>query len=190
MAHALARNDARAEITNFLRAGAVLCAKAGQKTPDGYYNLERMIRRVLSSKGRVLMCGTCMDARGLADGDMMEGRSDPLWTNSPKRLPDCQIAATAHTHDAAVATRNVADCSDCMGTSPMSLVVNSAARIPSVFSSIPTWILHHTWRLVPPCLRLRRANSPGDCLLALLSPFTFALDLDACAVDWQVQRPV
>jgi len=73
MAHALARNDARAEITVFLMADAVLCAKAGQKTPDGYYNLERMIRRVLTAKGRVLMCGNCMDARGLAEGDMMEG---------------------------------------------------------------------------------------------------------------------
>jgi uncharacterized protein involved in oxidation of intracellular sulfur len=52
---------------------AVLCAKAWQKTPDGYYNLERMLGRVLSDKGRVLMCGTCMDARGLVEGDMMEG---------------------------------------------------------------------------------------------------------------------
>jgi len=68
MAHALAKNDPDADITVFLMADAVLCAKAGQKTPDGYYNLERMIRRVLSS-----MCGTCMDARGLAEGDMMEG---------------------------------------------------------------------------------------------------------------------
>ena len=48
MAHALAKNDPEAEITVFLMADAVLCAKAGQKTPDGYYNLERMIRRVHS----------------------------------------------------------------------------------------------------------------------------------------------
>lgn len=73
MAHALAKNDAQGEITVFLMADAVLCAKAGQKTPEGYYNVERMIHRVLSSKGRVLMCGTCMDARGLAEPDMMEG---------------------------------------------------------------------------------------------------------------------
>lgn len=73
MAHALAKNDAQAEVTVFLMADAVLCAKAGQKTPDGYYNLERMLRRVISAKGRVLMCGTCMDARGLTTEDMMEG---------------------------------------------------------------------------------------------------------------------
>lgn len=73
MAHALAKNNAQAAITVFLMADAVLCAKAGQKTPEGYYNLERMIHRVLSSNGRVLMCGTCVDARGLAEADMTEG---------------------------------------------------------------------------------------------------------------------
>lgn len=73
MAHALARNDPGAEVTVFLMADAVLCAKAGQKTPDGYYNLERMLRRVLTAKGRVLMCGACLDARGLAEVDMIEG---------------------------------------------------------------------------------------------------------------------
>lgn len=33
MAHALAKNDPEAEITVFLMADAVVCAKAGQKTP-------------------------------------------------------------------------------------------------------------------------------------------------------------
>ncbi|WP_299362520.1 DsrE family protein [uncultured Paracoccus sp.] len=73
MAHALAKHDPEAEITVFLISDAVLCAKTGQKTPDGYYNLERMVRRVLSANGRVLMCGTCMDARGLTEADMLEG---------------------------------------------------------------------------------------------------------------------
>ena len=73
MAHALFKNDPEADVTVFLMADAVLCAKAGQKTPDGYYNLERMVRRVLSARGRVLMCGTCLDARGLAEDDMLEG---------------------------------------------------------------------------------------------------------------------
>lgn len=75
MARALAKNDAQADVTVFLMADAVLCAKAGQKTPEGYYNLERMIRRVLTAKGRVQLCGTCMDARGLTEADMMEGPS-------------------------------------------------------------------------------------------------------------------
>ena len=73
MAHALAKHDPEAEITVFLMADAVLCAKAGQKTPDGYYNLERMLRRVLSAKGRVLMCGTHMDVRGLTAVGVIDG---------------------------------------------------------------------------------------------------------------------
>ena len=33
------------EPTVFLMADAVACAKTGQTTPEGYYNLERMLRR-------------------------------------------------------------------------------------------------------------------------------------------------
>mgnify|MGYP001060107422 FL=1 len=73
IAHALAKNDPQGEVTVFLMADAVLCAKAGQKTPDGYYNLERMLRRVMSAKGRVLKCGTCMDARGMTEAEAIEG---------------------------------------------------------------------------------------------------------------------
>lgn len=73
MAHALTKHHPEGEVTVFLMADAVACAKAGQKTPDGFYNIERMLRRVLSSNGRVLMCGTCMDARGLTQEAMIEG---------------------------------------------------------------------------------------------------------------------
>lgn len=73
LAHALAKKDPASEITLFLMADAVLVAKAGQKTPEGFYNIERMLKRVLSAKGRVLLCGTCMDARGIGDGEIMEG---------------------------------------------------------------------------------------------------------------------
>ena len=73
LAHALAKKEAVAEVTLFLMADAVLAAKGGQKTPEGFYNVERMLKRVLSAKGRVLLCGTCMDARGLTDSDIMEG---------------------------------------------------------------------------------------------------------------------
>jgi uncharacterized protein involved in oxidation of intracellular sulfur len=32
-----------------------------------------MLKRVLAGKGQVLLCGTCMDARGLTDSEMMSG---------------------------------------------------------------------------------------------------------------------
>ncbi len=56
----------------FLMADAVGCAKAGQKVPEGYYNVQLMLGRVIRN-GEVGLCGTCMDARGLADGEVMEG---------------------------------------------------------------------------------------------------------------------
>lgn len=73
IASAVLKVSPDAEITIFLMADSVLCAKKGQKTPDGYYNLERMLSVVLRSRGRVLLCGTCMAARGIADADLVEG---------------------------------------------------------------------------------------------------------------------
>lgn len=73
LAHALLKADTANAVTVFLMADAVVAAKAGQKTPDGYYNMERMLKRVVSGKGEVLLCGTCMDARGLSEAEMMEG---------------------------------------------------------------------------------------------------------------------
>lgn len=71
LANALAKQGSA--VTVFLMADAVAAARSGQKTPEGYYNLERMLRRLLSAGGAVLLCGTCMDARGMADADVMEG---------------------------------------------------------------------------------------------------------------------
>jgi uncharacterized protein involved in oxidation of intracellular sulfur len=71
LAQTLARQDSH-EITVFLMADAVLGARAGQKPPHGHYNVELMLKRV-AADGRVLLCGTCMDARGLPADQMMEG---------------------------------------------------------------------------------------------------------------------
>lgn len=73
LATALAKADPANQITVFLMADAVAAAKAGQKTPEGYYNTERMLKRVLAGKGEVLLCGTCMDARGLSEAEVMPG---------------------------------------------------------------------------------------------------------------------
>jgi uncharacterized protein involved in oxidation of intracellular sulfur len=65
-------NDESALVDVFLMGDAVACAKAGQQTPNGYYNLERMLKPVLR-RGRVLLCGSCMDARGLAPDEIVAG---------------------------------------------------------------------------------------------------------------------
>jgi uncharacterized protein involved in oxidation of intracellular sulfur len=62
-----------AEVKMFLMADAVTCALAGQKTPDGYYNLERMLRATAAKGAEVGCCGTCLDARGIVDDRLAEG---------------------------------------------------------------------------------------------------------------------
>jgi uncharacterized protein involved in oxidation of intracellular sulfur len=84
LAHALVKKDPATQVTVFLMADAVLAGKAQQKTPEGYYNVERMLKRVLSGKGTVLLCGTCMDARGMGDAELMDGArrgSVSVWKN-------------------------------------------------------------------------------------------------------------
>ncbi len=61
------------EVTVFLLADAVAASKAGQKTPDGYYNVERMLKRLIAGQAAVLLCGTCMDARGLDEAALVAG---------------------------------------------------------------------------------------------------------------------
>jgi len=73
LAHALLKREPAPQVTIFLMADAVVAAKAQQKTPDGYYNVERMLKRVLGGKGTVLLCGTCMDACGMSDAELMDG---------------------------------------------------------------------------------------------------------------------
>jgi uncharacterized protein involved in oxidation of intracellular sulfur len=73
LANALAETDPESEITIFLTADAVACAKKGQKTPEGSRNLERMLKRFAGGNHRLLLLGQCMDARGLSDAELIEG---------------------------------------------------------------------------------------------------------------------
>lgn len=72
LAGSLARRPAE-EVRVFLMGDAAACARAGQKVPQGYYNLGRMLQVVLQNRGSVGVCGSCMDARGLEDHDLVEG---------------------------------------------------------------------------------------------------------------------
>ena len=69
LAGALSKRE-ESEVRVFLLGDAVGCAMANQKTPDGYYKLDRMIRAAANHGAEVGCCGTCMDARGIAD-DML-----------------------------------------------------------------------------------------------------------------------
>lgn len=56
----------------FLMADAVLAAKSGQKVPAGYYNVEAMLGKI-AQRGEIALCGTCMDARGMHDDELIAG---------------------------------------------------------------------------------------------------------------------
>lgn len=61
------------ELRVFLMGDAVGCAVAGQQTPDGYYNLERMLKGLAKKQVPVGCCGTCLKARGMTDDRIAEG---------------------------------------------------------------------------------------------------------------------
>jgi len=66
LALALSKSEGQ-EVRVFLMGDAVTCAKTVQKTPDGYYNLERMLKGLTPRGVLVGCCGTCLDARGMTD---------------------------------------------------------------------------------------------------------------------------
>lgn len=61
------------EVKVFLIGDAASAAKKGQNVPRGYYNLELMLRHVTTKGGDVGVCGSCMDARGISEGELADG---------------------------------------------------------------------------------------------------------------------
>jgi uncharacterized protein involved in oxidation of intracellular sulfur len=76
LAGALSKREG-VEVRVFLLGDAVACAVAGQQLPDGHYHLDRMLKPLLR-RGQVGLCGTCMDARGLAK---------TRWSTAPAARP-------------------------------------------------------------------------------------------------------
>lgn len=71
LARALAGKENQ-QVRVFLMADAVFCAKSGQKVPEGYYNAQLMLAQV-ARKGEVGLCGIYMEARGMAEAEIIEG---------------------------------------------------------------------------------------------------------------------
>lgn len=66
-------HEGKVEVNVFLMADAVTCALPNQNTPQGYYNIERMVKAVISKGASVKACGSCSDARGIRDIPLIEG---------------------------------------------------------------------------------------------------------------------
>lgn len=72
LAGALASSEGE-DVKVFLIGDAATCAKSGQKVPDGFYNVQVMLGRLVRNKASIGVCGTCMDARGIAETELIEG---------------------------------------------------------------------------------------------------------------------
>ena len=76
----------------FLIGDGVGCAKHGQKTPNGYYNLESMLKGIANRGAEIAVCGSCIDARGIAESELAEratrGTMEQLaaWTADADRV--------------------------------------------------------------------------------------------------------
>ena len=57
----------------FLIGDAAAGAHKGQKVPSGFYNVQTMLGAVVRHGAIVGVCGTCMDARGITDAELVEG---------------------------------------------------------------------------------------------------------------------
>lgn len=73
LAMALQKDHPTVQVNVFLMADAVGCSITNQTTPQGYYNIERMVKSVFSKGGKIKACGTCLDARGMRNLLLVEG---------------------------------------------------------------------------------------------------------------------
>lgn len=67
--------QAGVDLKLFLIGDAAACAKSGQKLPAGYYNVQTMLGVTAKNGGRIGVCGSCMDARGIGESDLVDGAS-------------------------------------------------------------------------------------------------------------------
>ncbi len=72
LALSLAKSEG-VELRVFLMGDSVTAAKPGQRTPEGYYNLERMLKGLTTKEVPIGACGTCIDARAMTDDPLVTG---------------------------------------------------------------------------------------------------------------------
>jgi len=61
------------EFKVFLIGDAVAAAKDGQRVPTGYYNVGTMLDGFIKHGGAVGICGSCIDARGIGESELVAG---------------------------------------------------------------------------------------------------------------------
>ena len=77
LASSLAKGEGN-EVTVLLMGDAVGSGVAGQVTPNGYYNLERMLKGLALKGAKIGACGTCTPG-GSRPRALSRGRSVARW---------------------------------------------------------------------------------------------------------------
>jgi len=91
LANSLASSEGT-EVSVFLMGDAVGGGMAGQTTPNGYYNLERLLKGLARKGIKIGLCGTCVDARGIKPEAVIEGANRSSmeelasWTKEADRV--------------------------------------------------------------------------------------------------------
>lgn len=76
----------------FFLGDGVGCVVQGQAEPANGQNIEWLLRRLLASRPEAAACRTCLDARGISDGMLLDGlrrgslEELAIWTFEADRL--------------------------------------------------------------------------------------------------------
>lgn len=73
LANQLGKDHPTAEVRIFLMADGAACAVVNQNTPNGYYNIERMLKLALTKGAKVKICRSCAEARGITGAQLIAG---------------------------------------------------------------------------------------------------------------------
>ncbi len=73
MATTLLKEHENVNVNVFLLADSVTCALPNQKTANGYYNIERMLKVIISKGAKIKACGGCSEARGIDKLTLIDG---------------------------------------------------------------------------------------------------------------------
>lgn len=70
---ALSLKKKKEDVRIYLMDDGVFNAIKGQKTPEGYYNIERLIKSLVKRNSDVYIWGSCSDARGVSENIIIDG---------------------------------------------------------------------------------------------------------------------
>jgi uncharacterized protein involved in oxidation of intracellular sulfur len=70
--HMLRKGDQH-EVRVFLFGDAVVSAHSDQRTPNGFYNVGKMLQDLAEHGATIGSCGSCLDARGISEDRLVKG---------------------------------------------------------------------------------------------------------------------